>query len=283
MEEKRVSKIFGRIIVVLFVLIGAFLMIYPFLWMIITSLKNDGGVFIYPPQWIPSPVVWENYLRAWKETTLGRYMFNSVYISVVKTGISLLFNSMAAYALAKYKFKGRNIIFIVLLATMMVPFPVTAVPIVLILKKLSLIDTYTGVIIPGLAGAYGIFLMRQFFMSIHTEFIEAARIDGAGEFKIFGRIVLPMCKPALATLGIFTFMNNWNDYFFPFLVITDPKLRTLPLAIKSLSAWGTQGATIQSWPLLMAVTTIVILPVIIVFFMGQKYFINGIALSGLKG
>jgi multiple sugar transport system permease protein len=268
-----------RILIVIVVLLGAFTMLLPFIWMIMTSLKTDQDVFTIPVSWIPESFQWGNYPKAWEVADFSRYIFNSVFVTTVVVSVSLFFNSMAGYAFAKYRFRWRETIFILLLSTMMIPGQVTMIPVYLILKQLGFLDTYAGLIVPTLATAFGIFIMRQFMQAIPDELLDAARIDGAGEFRIFFQIIIPLSKPALSALGIFTFVGSWNDFLFPLLVVSSDSMKTLPLAIASLSA----GQYVQSWPILMAAATFVTLPVIVVFFMGQKYFIEGITMTGIKG
>jgi multiple sugar transport system permease protein len=268
-----------RIIIIAIVLLGAFTMLLPFIWMIMTSLKTEQEVFTIPITWIPEQIEWSNYPKAWEVADFSRYIINSVFVTTMVVSFSLFFNSMAGYAFAKYRFRWRETIFILLLSTMMIPGQVTMIPVYLILKQLGFLDTYTGLIVPTLASAFGIFIMRQFMQAIPDDLLDAARIDGAGEFRIFFQIIIPLSKPALSALGIFTFVASWNDFLFPLLVVSSDSMKTLPLAIASLSA----GQYVQSWPLLMAAATFVTLPVIIVFFLGQRYFIEGITMTGIKG
>ncbi|KKI90012.1 hypothetical protein WQ54_23055 [Bacillus sp. SA1-12] len=268
-----------KTLVLIIILLGAFTMLVPFIWMILTSLKTDQNVFTIPIKWFPEEIQWSNYPDAWKVANFSRYIFNSVFITTQVMVFSLLFNSMAGYAFAKFKFRWRETIFLLLLSTMMIPGQVTMIPVYLILKNLGFLDTYYGLVVPGLATAFGIFIMRQFMLNIPDEFLDAARIDGAGEARIFFQIVLPLSKPALSALGIFTFVGAWNDFLFPLLVVSSDEMKTLPLAIASLAA----GQYVQSWPILMAAATFVTLPVIIVFFLGQRYFIEGITMTGIKG
>ncbi|MFY0762283.1 carbohydrate ABC transporter permease [Metabacillus dongyingensis] len=246
--------------------------------MILTSLKTDQNVFTIPISWIPEEFQWHNFIEAWRIADFGRYFFNSIFITTQVVIFSLLFNSMAGYAFAKFKFRGRELIFLLLLSSMMIPGQVTMIPVYLILKNLGFLDTYYGLVVPGLAGAFGIFIMRQFMLNIPDDFLDAARIDGAGEIRIFFQIVLPLSKPALSALGIFTFVGSWNDFLFPLLVVNSDAMKTLPLAIASLAA----GQYVQSWPILMAAATFVTIPVILVFFLGQRYFIEGITMTGIK-
>lgn len=254
-------------------------MLVPFLWMILTSLRTDAEAFAWPPKMITWPLRWENYSEAWKIAPFGRFFLNSLIVSVCVTIGSLTVNSLAAFGFAKYEFKGRNALFLGLLATLMIPSQVTMIPSFLLLKQLAWLDTYTGLIVPGLAGAFGIFFLRQYMLTIPDDYLDAARMDGASEYRIFGRIVVPLAKPAIATLGVFTFLGAWNDFLGPLIVVKSDDMRTLPLAISALSA----GHYVMSWPLLMAGASFVVIPVLIVYFLAQRYFVDGIALGGLKG
>ena len=278
---RTISKWTGRTVVNILVWAGGLSMLLPFLWMVITSFKTDPQVFKIPFEWWPNPWVWSNYptILAQPSFHFWNYIVNSTITSVTITLISLLLNSMAAFAFAKYEFPGREILFFTLLGTIMIPIHITLIPVFILMSRLGWPDTYKGLIVRNLAGAFGIFLMRQFFLTIPSELIDAARIDGAGEFRIFGQIVLPLSKPALATLGVFTFLGSWNDFLWPLIIISRDEMRTLPLAIASLAG----GYYILSWPLLMAGATFATLPVIVVFFLLQRYFVEGITLTGLKG
>ncbi len=272
------AEIIGRVTIIVVVFVGAITMLIPFIWMISTSLKVDSEVFTFPPTWIPDVIQWENYIEALNVANFGKIFFNSTYVAVVTTILALLLNSMAGYAFAKFEFWGRNVIFILLLATMMIPFQITMIPIYILFREIDLINSYTGLIAPNIATAFGIFMMRQFMQGIPNALLDAARIDGASEWRIFFQIALPLMRAPLAALGIFTFMFSWNNYFLPLVIITDESLKTLPLLISSLSA----GLYVQSWPLVMAAATIATLPIIILFFFAQRYFIEGMALTGIK-
>lgn len=268
-----------RSLVWMLVMIGGLMMVVPFLWMVLTSLKTDAEAFRFPPQPLPASPQWSNYAEAWQIAPFGRFFFNSVVISLAVTLGSLLLNSLAAFAFAKYPFRGRNILFIGLLGTMMIPGQVTMIPSFLLLKQLAWLDTYTGLIVPGLASAFGIFFLRQAMLTIPDDYLDAARIDGASEMSIFWRIALPLVRPAVATLSVFTFLGVWNDFLGPLIVVKSESMKTLPLAISALSA----GHYVMSWPLLMAGASFVVLPVLIVYLVAQKYFVEGIAAGGLKG
>ena len=268
-----------RAVIVVLLGAGGLTMLVPFLWMLTTSLKTDQQVFNIPPVWVPNPVMLSNYPAAWGIANFPRYFLNSIVVSVTVTLISLLLNSMAGYAFAKYNFRGREVIFVLIISTLMIPFQVTMIPVFILLRNLGWLNAFTGLIVPGIAGAFGIFLMRQFFYTIPNDLIDSGRIDGAGEFRIFAQIVLPLCKPAFAALGIFTFMGSWNAFIWPLIVVRSDDMRTLPLAIAAMAA----GHYIMSWPLLMAGALFVIGPVILVFLALQRYFIQGIALTGMRG
>lgn len=274
-----VGIVLVRLLIYLIIAFFGITMVLPFLWMVITSLKEDAQVFSWPPTWIPNPVKPQNYVDAWHVASFGRYFINSGIVAVTVTVVGLFLNSMAGYAFAKFRFPGRNILFVYVLATMMVPIYATMVPVFILLKTIRSLDSYQGLILPFLATGFGIFLMRQFFQTIPTDLIEAARIDGCSEFRTFMQIVLPISKPPLATLGIFTFMLSWNNFIWPLIVVKSNDMRTVPLAIAALS----QGLFVMSWPILMAGASFAITPVLVVFLLFQRFFVRGIALTGLKG
>jgi multiple sugar transport system permease protein len=253
-------------------------MVVPFLWMVSTSLKAEQQVFSARLELIPWHPRWANYADAWRIAPFGRYFLNTALVAFSVTGVSLTLNSMAAYAFARLRFPGREPLFLLLLATMMIPFQVTMIPTFLILKQLGWLDSYLGLTVPGFAGAFGIFLLRQFMISVPQELLDAGRIDGASELRIYRRIVLPLCKPALATLATFTFMGAWNDFLLPLIVVKSDEMRTLTLAVAALSS----GLYVMSWPLMMAAATFVIMPVLIAFLFAQRFFTRSIVLGGLK-
>ena len=267
-----------RALVWLVVMIGGLTMLIPFLWMVMTSLRTDQEAFAIPPKLWTVPQ-WHNWADAWHVAPFGRFFFNSAFVSVCVTIGSLTFNSLAAFGFAKYEFRGRNILFLALLATLMIPYQVTMIPNFLLLKSLAWLDSYPGLIVPGLASAFGIFFLRQSMMSIPNDYLDAARLDGASEYAIFARIAVPLSKSAIATLAVFTFLGSWNDFLGPLIVVKSDEMRTLPLAISALSA----GHYVASWPLLMAGASFVVIPVLIVYLFAQRYFVEGIALGGIKG
>ena len=269
-----------RIPLFLIVLIVGLTMIVPFYWMLSSSFKTDDQVWKIPPVWIPSPLKWQNYLLLNKAAPLLlRYVFNSVFVSTVVTLGSLFFNSLAGYGFARYRFRGRDAIFALLLATMMIPFQTTMIPVFILIKNLDWIDTYQGLIVPGLASAFGVFFMRQFFLTIPNDLIDSGRIDGASEYRILLQIVLPLTKPALSALTIFTLLGSWNALVWPIIVLKGDELTTLPVYIAHLAT----GYYVMSWPLMMAGASVVVLPVMVVFLILQRQFIEGIAMTGIKG
>lgn len=254
-------------------------MVIPFLWMLSTSLKTGNQAFAWPPSIIPAHPQWHNYPDAWNIAPFGRFFFNSAVVSLSICGMSLLLNSLAAYGFAKFQFKGAHVLFMLVLATLMIPYQVTMIPTFLLLKELGWLDSYAGLTVPAFASAFGIFFLRQFMITIPNDYIDAARSDGASELMIWWRIICPLAKPALATLAIFSFLGAWNDFLGPLIVVKSESMKTLPLAISSLSS----GLYVMSWPLLMAGTSFVVLPVLLVYAFAQRYFVEGIALGGIKG
>jgi multiple sugar transport system permease protein len=255
-----------------------FTMLLPFVWMVSASLKNNEEVFAWPPTFIPKTWVWSNYPRAWQVAEIGRYFQNSIIVAVAVTAFSVFFNALAGFAFAKFRFRGRDAVFMGILATMMLPGQVTLIVAYLLIARLGYTNTYQALIVPGLAGAFGIFYMRQAMKSVPDELIDAARVDGFTDFEIFYHVALPLIKPAVSALSIFTFMGSWNAFFWPLIVIDDKSLYTLPLAVNSLAS----QQVVQSWPLLMAATTMIVLPIIFVFLLFQRQFVRGVAMTGLK-
>lgn len=253
-------------------------MLLPFWWMLSTSLMTDTEVFQYPPKLLPQSPRWENYPEAMALQPFGRYFLNTTIVTFFSVAGQLLFCSMAAFAFARLRFKWRDKIFALYLATMMIPAMVTLIPAFLIITAFGWMNTYYALIAPSLSSVWGIFLLRQFFLTIPKDLEEAARLDGAHEFAIYWRIVLPLAKPALATLAIFAFMNSWKDFLWPLIVTSQTEMRPVEVGIASFS-------TIYAldWTHQMAAAVIVMLPIIIVFFLAQRYFVRGITLTGLKG
>jgi len=257
------------------VIAGAVLL--PFYWMISSSLRTMENMFSLPIQWIPDPVNWRSYVLAWRAQDFTRYFFNSGIVAVVITAGNVILCSLAGYSLTKFQYRGRGLMFVLILSTMMLPLEVTMVPLFLIVKELGWQNSYQGLIVPFLVDGFGVFLMRQYMLSIPKDLIDSARIDGASELRIFWMIVLPLCKPALVALAVFTFREAWDMYIWPLIIITKDALRTLPLGISLfMSSYGT------SWDQLMAIAVLGTLPMILLFFFLQRAFIQGIAATGLK-
>jgi multiple sugar transport system permease protein len=270
-------KLVGRIALYTVLVVVAGMTLTPLLWMVSASLMPNGQSGTFPPQFIPSPVTFEHYVDLFTRLNLARYLMNSVFVSIVVTAVSLVVNSMAGYAFAKFRFRGRDPLFKILVASMVIPSQVTMLPLFLMLNKMGVINTYFGVIIPGMAGVFGIFLIRQFAMAIPDSLIEAARMDGASDFRIYWQLILPLCRPILLTLAIFTFMGTWNDFLWPLIVMTDDAMYTLPVALANLSL-----EHVQDTELMMAGAVMTIAPVLILFAVLQKYYIEGIMAGGLK-
>lgn len=257
--------------------LGALIMIVPFVWMVSTSLKTKGATMVFPPQILPETISWENYMRVAETFPIGKFLLNSALVSVVSTVGQLILASMAAYAFARLEFKGRDKLFFLYLATLMVPTQVTMTPQFILMKYLGWLNTYQGLIVPGLFSAFGTFLLRQFFLTIPKSLEEAAFMDGASHFRVYWQVILPLAKPALATLAVFAFMQSWNNFLWPLIVISDKGMMTLPLGLSML-----QGRWETDWNLMMAGVVISVIPILAVYLFAQKYFIQGITLSGLK-
>jgi multiple sugar transport system permease protein len=246
--------------------------------MVAASLMPPGEANRYPPRLWPSAVTFEHYTALFTRLDLARYLLNSTLLAGAVTAISLLINSMAGYAFAKFRFRGRDRLFHGLLAALVIPGQVAMLPLFLLLKQFGLINTYGGVIVPGMASIFGIFLIRQYLLAIPDSLLDAARIDGAGEFRIYWSLVLPLCRPILVTLAIFTFLGTWNDFMWPLIVLTDSSMYTLPVALANLL-----GEHVQDTELMMAGSVLTVLPVMLLFVALQKYYIAGIMLGGMKG
>jgi ABC-type sugar transport system, permease component len=250
----------------------------PFYWLLTTALKTDDQIFRIPPVWIPSPAVWENFPRALTYVPFGRYTWNTLQICVLSVVGTVLSCALVAYSLAKVPWRGRNWVFYSLLATMILPGQVTMIPTFTIFKALGWIGTSLPLWVPSFFGsAFNIFLLRQFFLTIPAELSDAARIDGCSDATIFWRIVMPLSKPALATVGLFTFIGSWNDFLGPLLYLNDERAYTLSMGLQRfVSQHGAE------WSLLMAASTVMTVPIIILFFFAQRTFIQGISTTGMK-
>ncbi|QNK56501.1 carbohydrate ABC transporter permease [Paenibacillus sp. PAMC21692] len=267
-----------KIIIYLFLLVGAIVMFFPFVWMVSTSLKTSGAVAAMPPQLIPNPIDFGNFAEVWNKVNFGRYTLNSFIIVTLDMIGALLSCAIVAFGLAMFQFRGRSLIFTIMLATLMIPGQVTMIPTYFIWKQFGMLNTYYPLIIPSfLASAFGIFLMHQYIKALPKELYESAVIDGCSPPGIFARIYLPLCKPALAALGVFTFMGAWNNTLGPLIYLQSKELYTLPLGILYLKSENVNQA------LLMASAVITTTPVLIVYLVAQKQFVQGIASTGMKG
>ena len=269
---------FGKLLLHLLLILSGLVMIVPFAWMVSTSLKSGEYVLSMPPQWIPNPLTLDSYRRIFELYPIGRMLFNSLLVAGLTTLGQLITCSMAAYAFARLKFRGHNLVFFLYLATLMVPFQVTITPLFILMRIFDWINTYQGLILPGVFSAFGTFLLRQAFLTIPTEYEEAAYMDGASPLTIFLRIILPLSKPALATLSVFAFMGSWNAFLWPLFIVREESLMTLPVGLATL-----QGRWLTEWNLVMAGTVITVLPMLLLYLVAQKYLVQGYVMSGLKG
>lgn len=255
----------------------ALVMIGPFLWMLLTSLQSTFQALQFPPRWVPQPLMWQNYLHTWQRVPLDRYYVNSMLIASAIAAGQVITSVLAAYVFARLEFPGRDIVFLLYLGTLIIPTQVTLVPTFLVVRWLGWVDTYQGVIGPSLAHPFGVFLLRQFFLSIPDELEDAARIDGASTLGILFRIIVPVSMPAIAALAVFSFMWAWNSFLWPLIVLQTPGKYTVPVGLTMMqSELGTD------WPAVMAVTVMATLPVVAVFLAAQRQFARGIALTGMK-
>jgi multiple sugar transport system permease protein len=268
----------AKILLYVLLLIGAAISLLPMFWMVSASLMPSGEASTFPPHFLPTTITFEHYLSLFTRLSIGRYLFNSALIAITVTATSLLINGMAGYAFAKLRFRGRDRLFRALSGGLVLPVQVAMLPLFLLLKNMGLINTYWGVIIPGMSSIFGIFLVRQYALAIPDEMLDAARVDGASEFRIFWSIVVPGIVPILATLAIWTFLATWNDFMWPLIVLSDEAHYTLPVALANLS-----GEHVQDTELMMAGSVITIIPVMLVFLFLQRYYIQGVMAGSVKG
>jgi multiple sugar transport system permease protein len=258
--------------------IGLLVVVGPFVWMALSSFKPEGEIRSVPPTWWPETFTLDHFRELFARLDFPLFFFNSALVAVAVTAGNLLFCSLVGYALAKLRYPGKRVLFLAVLGMLMVPGMVTFVPQFVLVSNMGLTNTYAGLILPFLVGPFGVFLMRQFLLSIPDDLIEAARVDGAGELRIFWRVVLPLCRPALATLGILTFLASWNNFLWPLVVASTEDKYTLPVALALYSI----GQNRTDFGLLLAGAVVVVLPVLIVFLLLQRHFMRGIATTGLK-
>lgn len=262
------------------ILLGiAGLLLAPFAWLLSTALKAESAdLFAFPPQWIPDPIVWGNFAKAWDILPFMRYLYNTFYIAIATVAINVLLSSMTGFALARMQFRGRQFILYAVLATTMVPFQVLLIPLFIVTLKLGLVDSYAGVILPVAVNAFGIFLLRQAFSTIPKDLEDAARIDGCSDWHIFSRIMIPLVKPAVATLAAFTFVAQWNDFIWPLIVLKNRDLYTLQLGLASL-----QGVFGVNWRYISAASIIALIPTVLFFLFTQRFFTKGMTAGAVKG
>ena len=259
-------------------LLGAVATLLPLVWMVSASLMPTGDATTYPPRFFPRRVTFEHYAELFTRLSLGRYLLNSTLVTVSATLLSLLFNSMAGYALAKLRFRGRERVFRLLVVGLVIPSQVTMLPLFLLLRAMGLVNTYFGAIVPLMATIFCIFLVRQYALSIPDDLLDAARLDGASELRIYWSVALPAMRPILATLAIFTFLSTWNDFLWPLVVLSDDAKYTLPVALTNLV-----GEHVQDTELMMAGSVLTVLPVLVLFVLLQRHYIEGIMAGSAKG
>jgi multiple sugar transport system permease protein len=266
----------GRTLFYAAIVIGALVMLFPFVWTVVTSI-SPGASLTTTPKLIPDNPSLAPYIELFDRVPFARVIANSLTIAAASTLLQIATSAMAAYVFARMPFRGRGLIFLLYLATMMIPFQVLIVPLFVEMKSLGLINTYAGAVLPTIASAFGVFLLRQAMVTVPTELDQAATLDGAGHFRIFFQVVLPLIRPALATLAVFGFLNTWNSFLWPLIILRDPLMQTLPVALSSL-----QGQYSTQWDVLMAGSVISILPMFALYVFAQKYIVQGVAGAGIK-
>lgn len=276
-RRRKGTRIAGLSLVHAVLIIGVIFMVMPFIWMILTSFKDQSEVFTYSPQWLPSKLNFDGYRQVWSEVPFGHMYLNSFIVAGAVTVGQLITSALAGYAFARLDFPGRDVIFMIYISAMMIPHQATLIPSFMLVRKLGMLDRYSGLIVPFVAGPFGAFMLRQFFLSMPRSLEEAAIIDGCSRFGVLTRIVLPLCKPAMVTLGLFQFMFSWNSFMWPLIVTNRSSMRTLQVGLALLRA---EEAT--NWPMLMAATAVATLPIVIIFLAAQRQFIESIAFTGLK-
>lgn len=276
------AKLLSRVLLYATVIVLAVLFALPFLWMLSTSLKDAAQTFRVPPVWIPNPMRFANYPEALTKQPFGTFFINTLWYAIPSTVGAVVSSAIVAYGFSRVRWRGRDLVFFICLATIMIPFQVQMVPLYLIFSKLGWLNSYKPLIVPAFFGnVYFIFLLRQFFMTIPQDLSEAARIDGANEWSILTRIILPLAKPALAVVAMFQFMFAWNDYIGPLIYLNRTHLFPIALGLASLNVPGSADAL--RWPYLMAASTVTILPIIALFFIAQRIFVEGVTITGIKG
>ncbi|MGN9843240.1 carbohydrate ABC transporter permease [Nonomuraea sp. H19] len=277
-RDRRAGRLVRMTLAYVLLVVVAALVLVPFAWMVSSSLKQDNEVFTIPIEWIPREFRWSNFVEIWEKIPLLTYLGNSAFLSVTITLLQVLTGSFAAYGFSKVRFPGRDGLFLAYIATIAVPWQAYMVPQYIMMQRLELTNTFWSIILLQAFGAFGVFLMRQYYMSIPDDLCEAARIDGLSEYGIYWRIMLPLSKPALASLALLTFVNTWNDYMGPFIYLTSNRLWTVQLGLRSFD-----GVYDAEYAMIMTGAVLSVLPILVIFLFGQRYFIRGIATSGLKG
>lgn len=267
-----------RVIMYLALILIAVVTLLPLVWMVSASLKQSSEVFTSPIKWIPEVFQWKNYVKIWQKINFALFTWNSTKLTLLVTIIQMVTCSFAAYGFTKCKFKGRDTLFLCYVATIAIPWQIFMLPQYVILQKVNLVDTHMGYVLLQSFAAFGVFLLRQFYQSIPDELLEAARIDGMSEYGAYARIVVPLAKPAMATLAIFTFVNVWNDFMGPMIYFNSERNKTIPLGIRMFT-----GQYSTEYQLIMAASVVSLIPVVILYLFCQRYFVQGIATSGLKG
>jgi ABC-type glycerol-3-phosphate transport system permease component len=279
LSGRRVQRLLAAGAVHAALLAGLILVFFPIAWAVSTSLKEPGDIFLFPPTWLPNPIRWQNYVQALTTADFGRYFLNTAFITLVDIAAKVMSCSLVAFAFARLRWWGRDVLFMVMLSTLMLPQQVTLIPQFIVYRQLGWIDTFLPLIVPNLfGGPFFTFLLRQFFLSIPTDLDDAARIDGCSSWSVYWRIILPLSRPALMMVAIFVFNVTWNDFFGPLIYLHNRNNYTISLG---LQAFQTQAG--PEWHLIMAASLVAMLPVLVLFFFGQRYFIQGVVFSGVKG
>jgi multiple sugar transport system permease protein len=258
--------------------LAAAVALVPVIWTVLSSLKSNDTIFAVPMRWLPDSLHWNNYIDAFEVAPFARYFLNSAIVAASVTATTVFFGAMAGYGFSKFRFPGRDLVFGLILVTFMIPFPVIMIPLFVLVRNFGWVTTYWGLIIPGALTGFAVFMMRQFIQAIPSELIDAARIDGAGELRIFLTMVLPLARPALATLGILTFLESWNNLLWPLIVIQSDEMETIPLGLTKFSTLYS-----SNYVQMLAMAVIASLPVLVVFVIGRRQIINSLMLSGIKG
>ena len=277
-SPRRRARRAWRVLGYLALLGAAAALLLPFYWMVVSSLKNNNDIFTIPVKWVPDSIVWHNYVAIWQKSDMTTWLKNTLILSVAVTFLQVFTGSFAAYGFSKVRFPGRDVLFLTYVGTLAVPWQSYMVPQFILMTKLHLSDTLWAIVALQAFGAFGVFLMRQFYESIPEELSEAARIDGMSEFGIYRRIMLPLSVPALASLTLLTFVSTWNDYLGPLLYLRSPEVRTIQLGLRTfIDAYNAEYA------LIMTGSVLSVLPIAVIFLLGQRYFVEGVATTGLKG